>query len=150
MPATPNNVAAPLHTHGLTGGSTPPVVRPRLRWAILIGAAVLLSLGVLWRVEPAGQPFYPRCWLYQTTGLQCPSCGATRAVHALLNGRIREAVQLNALVVAAVPLGLWMACRWLWGWRSGRWWPNPLVHPWVLALLGGLAFGFGIGRNLGG
>ncbi|MBN8248999.1 MAG: DUF2752 domain-containing protein [Verrucomicrobia bacterium] len=132
-------------------GLPPAASRPAsVWWMILIGAAVLLGLGILWRVEPAGQPFFPRCWLYQTTGLQCPGCGATRAVHALLNGRLQEAIQLNALLVAALPLALWMAIRWLWGWRTGRWWPNPLVHPWVLALLGGLVFGFGIGRNLGG
>jgi len=108
------------------------------------------ALAVLWRVEPAGQPFFPRCWLYQTTGLQCPGCGATRAVHALLNGRFVEAFHLNALVVAGLPLALWMTLRALWGWGSGRWWPNPLTRPWVLALLGGLVFGFGVGRNFGG
>lgn len=135
------------------GAGTPPAlpVPPRAipLWAWIVAAAGVAFLGFLWRVEPAGQAFFPRCWLYQTTGLQCPGCGATRAVHALLNGQFREAFHLNALVVLALPLVGGLAVRFGWGWRTGRWWPNPLAHPMILALLTGLACGFGVGRNLG-
>lgn len=112
-------------------------------------AAFFGGLTLLWRVEPSGQFFFPRCWLYQTTGLQCPGCGATRAVHALLNGRLGEAFRLNALMVLLLPLAGWLGVRAAWGWRTGRGWPNPLLNPILLALLAGLAFGFGVGRNGG-
>lgn len=101
----------------------------------------------LWRVEPSGQPFFPRCWLYQVTRLQCPGCGATRAVHSLLNGQVGEAFRLNALVVLAIPIATGLGIRAWRGWRTGHWWPNPLATPLGMSLLGGMVFGFGVGRN---
>jgi hypothetical protein len=117
-------------------------------WGWLLAAAGLTVLAVIWRVDPAGQLFYPRCWLYQTTGLKCPGCGATRALHALLNGHVADAFRLNPLIFVLSPAAAWLAVRGLRGWRTGRWWPNPLVHPIALAILGGLVVGFGIARNV--
>ncbi|MFO1460725.1 MAG: DUF2752 domain-containing protein [Verrucomicrobiota bacterium] len=129
----------------------PPVIRKgaaRWVWILTLGILGIAGLLFLRQVEPAGQPFFPRCWLYQTTGIQCPGCGATRAVHALLNGRIQEAFRLNGLVVLGLPVVAWLGLRWAVGWGFGRWWPNPLMNPLVLALLAGLVAGFGVGRNL--
>lgn len=114
-----------------------------------LGLLVLVAMGIVWRVEPSGQPYFPRCLLHQWTGLQCPGCGATRALHALLNGRVVEAFRHNALVLFVVPLGAALGVRWVRGRWTGSWWPNPLTQPWLLALLAGLAAGFGVGRNLG-
>lgn len=114
-------------------------------WLWLVGG--LAALIVLWRFEPSGQAFYPRCWLYQTTGLKCPGCGSTRALHALLHGEVRTALQLNPLAVLGTVIGAWLGVRWLWGWRRGRWWPNPFAHPYGIALMAGIAVGFGITRN---
>lgn len=125
----------------------PPRRIPVWGWcAALVAVAIL---GVLRSVEPAGQSFFPRCWLYQTTGLQCPGCGATRAVHELLNGRISEAFRLNALMILALPILAWTGTRLGWGWRTGRWWPNPLTNPMVIAVMAGCVLGFAVGRNLG-
>lgn len=119
-------------------------------WAIallLAGTGVLIFLA---QVEPRGQVYFPRCWLQQMTGLQCPGCGATRAVHALLNGEFARAWHLNALVVAALPLLAWTAVRALRGWWTGRWWWDPVTHPAGLATLAGLATGYGLARNVPG
>lgn len=107
-----------------------------------------LALGLVWRFEPRGQFFYPRCWLYQTTGLKCPGCGATRALHALLHGDLRAAWAQNPLFVTLLPAGAWLGARGLRGWRTGRWWPNPLAHRSVIAALLGVIVGFGVVRNL--
>lgn len=143
-PAIPNASAGP---------GTPPVAAPFSRsipvWGWALALVGVVALIVLWRIEPAGQSFFPRCWLHQTTGLQCPGCGATRAVHEVLNGRIRDAFRLNALVVLALPFLAGMGLRQAWGLRTGRWWPNPLESPWVIAVLAGLVLGFGVGRNIG-
>lgn len=47
------------------------------------------------------------------TGLRCPGCGLTRAVHHALQGRIGEAVRLNPLIVAMPLVFAWLA--WLFG-----------------------------------
>lgn len=53
----------------------------------------------------------PKCPFFVLTGLQCPSCGNTRALHALLHGRITEALAYNAM--APVLVGLFAAIAWL-------------------------------------
>lgn len=127
--------------------------RPIRRWSVnrfwwlglLAGAGVLL---ILRQVEPKGQFFYPRCWMWVLTGLQCPGCGGLRAGHALLNGDIVKAWQLNPLVVALVPVGAWLGLVYgLRGWR-GIELPHPFGHRYALCVLVGLIAGYGIGRNL--
>ena len=46
-----------------------------------------------------GAGFFPRCIFHDTTGLYCPGCGGTRAVHALTNFRIGEACRQNLLLM---------------------------------------------------
>ncbi len=132
--------------------SAPPVIGARVpvgwwRWLVLALMAVVVV--VLWRYEPAGQAFYPRCWMYSMTGLKCPGCGVLRATHAMLRGDFRLAWSLNPLWVCYVPLLGWMGLAWvggLFGWRL----PNPLVRPWCLGVIGGLAMAYGIARNIPG
>jgi hypothetical protein len=62
-----------------------------------------LAAGVLYRFDPLRVSFYPRCPLYLLTGLYCPGCGALRAGHALLHGRLEQALGYNLLAVAAAP-----------------------------------------------
>ena len=111
----------------------------------LFGIGVLTFVAL---VEPAGQVVFLRCWLNEMTGLRCPGCGGTRAVHALLNGDLTRAWRLNPLVVTALPFAAWWCLRGLWGGWTGRWWKDPTTHPVSLAVLVGLMVGFGIGRNL--
>lgn len=53
----------------------------------------------------------PKCPFYVLTGLQCPSCGNTRALHALLHGHVADALAYNAM--APVLIGLFLAIAWL-------------------------------------
>jgi len=46
---------------------------------------------------------FPRCPSKMLTGLDCPGCGAQRALHALLHGDLTAALRFNALMVAALP-----------------------------------------------
>lgn len=73
----------------------------------------------LFAVKVAGLPPIG-CAFKALTGLPCPTCGGTRAMAALADGRLAHAVRMNPLVTAAVlgwaayiPYGLWF------GW-SGR------------------------------
>ena len=47
--------------------------------------------------------FYPACPVHEYLHLECPGCGATRALAALLRGHLIDALRLNALFVALLP-----------------------------------------------
>jgi len=93
--------------------------RPRRSVRLVVGV-VLLGAAVAYAVfDPAGPGPFPRCVVYATTGLECPGCGGQRAVHALLNLRIVDAVRANALAVVLVPLLAVHVGRWLLGLGPG-------------------------------
>jgi len=76
----------------------------------------------LYAVDPSRHAVYPQCLLYNTTGIYCAGCGATRAVHALLHGRVIEALHDNALFVAALPLIFYVAGSYaLAAWVANAW-----------------------------
>jgi hypothetical protein len=76
----------------------------------------------LYAVDPNRHAVYPQCLLYKTTGLYCAGCGATRALHALLHGRFLEALHDNALFIAALPVGFWLAVPYLMqAWQADAW-----------------------------
>jgi hypothetical protein len=68
----------------------------------LAGAALLLAF--LYFVSVPAEPKHLLCPFHWLTGLPCPLCGLTRGIFALAKGRIREAVNFNALS----PLGFAM------------------------------------------
>jgi len=108
----------------------------------LIGIA---GAWVLYTFPPATSKFYPLCFFKMTTGLDCPGCGSTRALHALLHGRFEEAFLFNPLLFVFLIVGLFalpsfmrgetprfMQTRWF-GWSS-----VAVIAAW------------GIARNVGG
>lgn len=66
-------------------------------------AAVAIAAAVLLRFPPDRYSFYPVCPVYRYLHVQCPGCGATRALAALLHGRLTEALRLNALTTLLTP-----------------------------------------------
>jgi len=66
-------------------------------------AVVALGAILLLRFPPAQYSFYPRCPIHELLGLQCPGCGGTRAVAAVLHGHFIEAMNLNTLVTLLLP-----------------------------------------------
>ena len=85
--------------------------------AAAIGMAAAPALVVLYLYNPLAVNFYPRCILYVATGIYCPGCGALRAMHALLHGRILTALDYNALFVVSLPfLGWAIAAQLLEAW----------------------------------
>jgi hypothetical protein len=61
--------------------------------ATLVGGAVLL-----FAFDPAETAIFPPCVFHLATGLLCPGCGLTRALHELLHGNLAAAMELNALL----------------------------------------------------
>jgi len=108
----------------------------------------------LFAVDPNRHAVYPQCLLYNTTGIYCAGCGATRAMHALLHGRILEALHDNALFVVVLPLLLYVSGSYaLAAWRANAW-PQIPVDSRRLAWRGGVFFllmiAFMVARNLPG
>lgn len=51
-------------------------------------------------------PIYP-CMLHTLTGAYCPGCGGTRAVYALLNGKIIISFLYHPIVLYSATVGGW-------------------------------------------
>jgi hypothetical protein len=66
-------------------------------------AVVTFGAALLLRLPPAQNSFYPSCPIKEYLHLQCPGCGATRALAALLSGHLVEAIHFNALVTLLFP-----------------------------------------------
>lgn len=73
---------------------------------LTLAAAVLAAGGIIMLkdAEPGHSRFLPPCLLHAATGFHCPGCGSTRAVHALLNGRLAQALAYNPLLFGSFPL----------------------------------------------
>jgi hypothetical protein len=126
----------------------PDIARP-VRWGVFVLASLIILGGtaILFRFDPAAHGFYPFCVFYRTTGLLCPGCGSLRAFHHLLHGEWIEAVRYNPLLVASIPLFVWLGVR-LAGIALGRKVKPIVIKPrWMWAGFAVLA-GFGILRNL--
>ena len=107
--------------------------------AAAVPAAILLAItalaAVLFYFPPDRYSFYPRCPIYTYLHLQCPGCGTTRALAALLHGHFIEALHLNPLTTLLLPIVLLYAARSLWRQRSQPIrWPQPPAYA-VYALL---------------
>lgn len=83
-------------------------LRTRSRTVEIVRAAVppvviAVALVVLLRFPPGQYSFYPQCPFYRYLHIQCPGCGTTRALAALLHGNITEALRLNAFTTFLIP-----------------------------------------------
>ena len=75
-------------------------------WRIASVIVLVVAGGwVLYTFPPVTSGFYPQCVFKQATGLDCPGCGTTRALHALLHGRVGEAFRFNPMLFALMIVG---------------------------------------------
>jgi hypothetical protein len=121
--------------------------RRRLFAHLLVGTAVLLCAALL-IYPPTRFHFYPPCPIHQFLGIDCPGCGATRALAALLRGHLAEALRLNPFFVLLLPAALALAAEsYRRALRPGPFrWPQPPA-PALYATLAAAAI-FTLTRNL--
>lgn len=102
----------------------------------------------LYRFSPQEYSFYPRCPFHALTRLDCPGCGATRAVAELLHGHVAAALHFNAAVTLLLPVLLWYLGKMYWtAVREDRTeWPRIPEPSWKIAMACVLLFG--IARNV--
>lgn len=68
--------------------------------AVLV--AVILIVWLYGSFDPSSPDvgrFFPKCLLKLITGLDCPSCGMQRSLHALINGDVVAALRYNWFAV---------------------------------------------------
>ena len=93
------------------------VARSKSVRAGLVGVAGLLMAAALYFVAinpPTDNSYYPKCVSYQIASIHCPGCGSTRTLHALLNLRFEQAIAYNPVMVALLPLGVFVLLRSVW------------------------------------
>ncbi len=117
--------------------------------AIALSAAAVGVGAMVYLFNPSTHGFYPICLFHALTGLNCPGCGMTRALYALLHGNFLLALKDNALfVLMPVALAIWGArfiLRKLTNQPVKFYMPSKLL--WTLLIV---AFVFAFIRNLTG
>lgn len=116
------------------------------RWAPA-GVAFAAATGclIVGTYDPAGGSYPLACpFKILTGGLDCPGCGATRATHHLLNGRVSTAAGYNVLFLVALPLLVWAWAAWAFPGRVPRF-RLPARVVWAIPFVVGA---FWILRNL--
>jgi hypothetical protein len=118
------------------------------RVATLLVCTTILLLGLLWWFDPA-EAHLPMCTFHVLTGLQCPGCGATRATHELLHGRLLAAWHYNALWVLMLPAVVYAAASEMRLLAGRRPLPGDLPRrPWFWVAVVAAAMVFFVVRNL--
>jgi hypothetical protein len=132
MPADPTRNPEPAASGAPSSLANPngnwrPAFDPRGHWVILgVSIAVVLG-GVLLDVNADGSiylrglpefPFPLVCPLRRFFGISCPTCGMTRSIVFLLQGRIADSVAVHrlgwlvfALIAAQIPYRIWCLAR---------------------------------------
>lgn len=126
----------------------------RVRTPLAVGAVTLAATAYIGLVDPNQPGHYPLCPTKYLTGLDCPGCGGLRAVHSLVTGDVRGAIDHNALAVfVLLPLAVVLWVRWLVrSWRGDPpratpgWWERPAAM-WSFVALVAV---FTVLRNLSG
>ena len=104
------------------------------------------ALIFLYGHDPSAHAYYPRCLFHALTGLQCPGCGATRALYHLMHGDFRAAIRFNALFVLFSPaLAFGTAAEGIAVWNGRA--TNLARHRWLSWSVALLVIGWGVIRN---
>ena len=90
----------------------------------------------------------PPCPFHELTGLWCPVCGSSRALHSLLHGDAGAAFGHNPLFIVLLPLLVWAWLAWALDSVGGpRLWRIPAKR-WVLVAFVAITIVFWVARNL--
>ena len=97
--------------------AVPPKIKNTAPLALFAGAVAAFVIGCglvfIYFFNPSTHGFYPTCLFHQLTGLNCPGCGSTRGLYALLHGNFLIALRDNALFVLSLAGGAIWGARFL-------------------------------------
>lgn len=114
---------------------------------------LVLAAGMLWFPQLLSElvgSMSPGCTFRRLTGLECPGCGGTRALRALISGEPWAALRFNPFIIVTLPILLTEYIR---SWRihfhpetAAR--PRSRAYCIILQLFAAAAVLWAIGRNL--
>jgi hypothetical protein len=126
-----------------TSSDTAPIRMVDWKKIVFFSSIALCAVGavIFFLFDPTKVAIFPPCVFHQITGLDCPGCGAQRALHQLLHGNIVAAIRLNTMFVLSLPIWMLYGPRFLL--RAFRGQPTKLNARWLwFYLMAWLAFGF--------
>ncbi len=113
---------------------------------VVFGMAIVGAGAVVFFFNPATHGFYPVCMFHKLTGLNCPGCGSTRALFALLHGNLPLALKDNAVFIitgaALAARGAWFAAKHCGQKRAGQFISPKIL--WMFLIVAGI---FSVLRN---
>lgn len=77
--------------------------RKMVVWVLLIFVVVTIAVPLYFYFDPTYAHLAPKCLFRLVTGLDCPSCGNQRALHALLNGEVWLSFRYNPFMWLCSP-----------------------------------------------
>ena len=126
-------------------GALPSWAEPALLFGAGLGACAYILA-----VDPNHSSAYPQCPTKLLTGIDCPLCGATRAVHSLLRADLVGAMDHNALFVLLLPFLAYAFVAWTMSKVGRPMKPLPMSSKWVNIPLAIVLIVFTIVRNMHG
>jgi hypothetical protein len=115
---------------------------------LAVAGAALGACATVALVDPNQPGRYPVCPFLAMTGRWCPGCGSLRGLHALINGLPGQALDLNALMVVAIPFLLYSYAAWALPLLGGPRLPAIRLRPTAGWALLSLIVAFWILRNI--
>jgi hypothetical protein len=101
--------------------AVPPKIKNPAPPSLVIFAGVILGMAAastgafVFFFNPSTHGFYPICVFHQLTGMNCPGCGSTRALYAVLHGNFLLALKDNALFIFTIAFlaarGAWLTAK---------------------------------------
>ncbi|WP_305093135.1 DUF2752 domain-containing protein [Prescottella sp. R16] len=104
----------------VTGTDDRPLTRRLVAPGAVAAAAVAVCGFVVWADPTTPGGVIPVCPTKALFGIDCPGCGSTRMLYALLHLDVPAALRFNAVGVAAVVLAVAGYTVWTWGRARGR------------------------------
>ncbi len=115
----------------------------RLMPVMVVSTIIMTVLGMFYALDSAEARWLPKCMVHELTGLHCPGCGTTRALHACVHGDIEYALRFNPMFILGGPI----LCWWLWQ-RSRAERCGAKVHPQVVYVFVGIIAAYCVLRNV--
>lgn len=79
----------------------------------VLGIIACIGAVIVKKYNPEEHSFFIPCIFYKLTGIKCAGCGMTRAIHNLLNGRIKEAIWYNLMLLPSAVIFSYSTYRYL-------------------------------------
>jgi hypothetical protein len=121
--------------------------RERL-FAVAFTASSLMALLILRLFNPATSGLFPPCPFRALTGLNCPGCGTSRGLHQLLHGNLLAALDLNPLMVLALPFMAYVFLSYALVALRGRGLPKVFIPSPLIWVIFWVIIAFWILRNI--